>query len=113
MNKEFFTALDLLESEKGISKEYMLEKVEAALQAAYKKDISSAANVRVEINPIKEDVKMYQQKTVVETVTDETLEITLEAAHKISKRLKLGDTAEIEMPVSPYRLSGLNPLPVV
>ncbi len=97
MNTEFFTALDLLESEKGISKEYMLEKVEAALQAAYKKDISAAANVRVEINPVKKDVKMYQQKLVVETVTDETCEITLEAAHKVSKRLKIGDTAEIEI----------------
>lgn len=97
MNTEFFTALDLLESEKGISKEYMLEKVEAALQAAYKKDFANGSNVRVEINPVKKDVKMYQQKTVVETVTDENTEITLEAAHKISKRLKIGAIAEVEI----------------
>ena len=38
MNTEFFTALELLEKEKGISKEYMLEKIEAALVAAYKKE---------------------------------------------------------------------------
>lgn len=97
MNTEFFTALDLLESEKGISKEYMLEKVEAALQAAYKKDVSGAANVRVEIDPVKKEVKMFQQKLVVENVVDEACEITLEAANKISKRLKLGDTAEVEI----------------
>lgn len=97
MNAEFFTALDLLESEKGISKEYMLEKVEQALLSAYKKDSASAANVKVVIDPVKKDVKMYQEKTVCETVTDESCEITLEAAHKISKRLKIGDIADVEI----------------
>ena len=97
MNTEFFTALDLLESEKGISKEYMLEKVEAALLAAYKKDSTSAANVKVVIDPVKKEVKMYQEKTVCETVEDESTQITLEAAHKISKRLKIGDVADVEI----------------
>ncbi|MBQ9940293.1 MAG: transcription termination/antitermination protein NusA [Clostridia bacterium] len=96
MNTEFFTALDLLESEKGISKEYMLEKVEAALLAAYKKD-ANGANVKVVIDPVKKDVKMYQEKTVVEVVQDESTEITLEAAHKISKRLKIGSIADVEV----------------
>ena len=38
MNQEFFTALDLLEKEKGISKAYLLEKIEAALVSAFKKE---------------------------------------------------------------------------
>ncbi|MBQ9921653.1 MAG: transcription termination/antitermination protein NusA, partial [Clostridia bacterium] len=97
MNTEFFTALDLLESEKGISKEYMLEKVEQALLSAYKKDSTSSANVKVVIDPVKKDIKMFQEKTVCETVTDESCEITLEAAHKISKRLKIGDIADVEI----------------
>ena len=62
MNNEFFIALDLIEKEKGIPKEYIIEKVEAALLAAYKseyKDING--NVRIVIDPVKRDVKMYKQ----------------------------------------------------
>ena len=52
MNSEFFEALDLLEQEKGIPKEYMLEKVEAALISAYKRDKNGNSNVRVAIDPV-------------------------------------------------------------
>ena len=65
MNKEFFIALDMLEKEKGIPKEYMYEKIEAALVSAYKKEYGNNTNVRVLIDPEKQDVKLYQQKTVV------------------------------------------------
>ena len=70
MNKEFFVALQLLEKEKGIPKEYMIEKIEAALVSALKKEFGSTALVRVNIDPVKEDVKVYQQKEVVEVVED-------------------------------------------
>ena len=46
MNNEFFNALEALEKEKGIPKEYMLEKVEAALISAYKRDNGGNSNVR-------------------------------------------------------------------
>ena len=59
MNKEFFVALDLLEKEKGIPKEYMLEKVEAALLSAIKKEYGSSALMRVSIDSEKEDIKVY------------------------------------------------------
>ena len=49
MNAEFFEALDLIEKEKGISKEYMLEKVEAALISAFKRE-RGGSNVRVLID---------------------------------------------------------------
>ena len=39
MNTEFFAALDALEKEKGIPKEYMIERVEAALNSAFKKEV--------------------------------------------------------------------------
>lgn len=61
MNTEFFAALDLLEKEKGIPKDYMLEKIEAALIAAYKKEYGNNTNVRVVIDEAKKDVKVYQQ----------------------------------------------------
>ena len=65
MNKEFFKALDLLEKQKSIPKEYMLAKVEAALQSAFKKD-NGYSNVRVVLDPVKQDVKVYKQLLVVE-----------------------------------------------
>ena len=80
MNKEFFVAIDLLEKEKGISKEYLFEKIEAALVSAYKKEYGNNTNVRVLIDPVKEDVKVYQQKLVVEEVENPECEISLEDA---------------------------------
>ena len=65
MNKEFFKALDLLEKQKNIPKEYMLSKVEAALQSAFKKD-NGYSNVRVVLDPVKQDVKVYKQLTIVD-----------------------------------------------
>lgn len=65
MNKEFFKALDLLEKQKGIPKEYMLARVEAALLSAFKKD-NGYSNVRIVLDPVKQDVKVYKQLTVVD-----------------------------------------------
>ncbi|MBQ8907233.1 MAG: transcription termination/antitermination protein NusA [Clostridia bacterium] len=97
MNSELFHALDLLEREKGISKTYMMEKLEAALVNAYKKEHNGATNIRVAFNPDKKDIKVYQQKTVVEVVEDEETEISLEAARAISRRHKLGGVVEFEI----------------
>ncbi len=103
MNKEFFAALDQLGKEKGIPKEYMLEKIEAALAAAYKKEYGNNTNVRVVIDPVKEDVKVYQQKLVVETVENPTAEISLEDAKKISRRYEVGKVYEIEVKPKNFR----------
>ena len=97
MNKEFFIALDLLEKEKGIPKEYMLEKIEAALLSACKKEYGSSTLVRVNIDPVKEDVKVYIQKEVVEEVTNPQCEISLEDAKAISRRNTLGKLVETEV----------------
>ena len=64
MNKEFFKALDLLERQKGIPKEYMKEKVEAALQAAFRKE-TGTTNVKVVLDEAKMDVRVYQQLAVI------------------------------------------------
>lgn len=103
MNQEFFTALDLLEKEKGISKTYLLEKIEAALVSAFKKEYGNTANVRVLIDPDKKDVRVYQQKLVVEEVTDPACEISLEEARAISKRYDLGKTIEFEVKTKNFR----------
>lgn len=97
MNNEFFNALDALEKERGISKAYMIEKVENALVSAYKRDNGGNSNVRVVIDPDKKDVKVYQQRTVVEEVMDPDTEISLEAAKEISRRNVLGGIVETEI----------------
>lgn len=70
MNKEFFESLELLEKEKGIPKEEMMEKVENALLAAFRKENNGNENVRIKLDPEKSDVRMYVQLTVVENVED-------------------------------------------
>ena len=97
MNKEFFVALDLLEKEKGIPKEYMIEKIEAALLSACKKEYGANTLVRVAIDPVKEDVKVYIQKEVVEEVTNPQCEISLEEAKALSRRNTLGKLVETEV----------------
>lgn len=103
MNQEFFTALDLLEKEKGIPKEYLLEKIEAALVSAFKKEYGNNANVRVLIDPEKKDVRVYQQKLVVETVENPEAEISLEEAKAISRRHDLGKIIEFEVKTKNFR----------
>ncbi len=96
MNQEFFNALDLLEKTKGIPKEYMIEKVEAALISAFKKEYGST-NVRVVINPEKKDVKVFECKEVVEDVEDPATQISLEDAKVLSRRYVIGSTVEKEV----------------
>lgn len=72
MNSEFFKALDLLEKEKGIPKQYMIEKVEAALLSAFKRD-NGYANVRIVLDPAKKDVRVYKQLIVVDPDAEEEI----------------------------------------
>ena len=103
MNKEFFEALEALEAEKGISKEYMLTKVEAALQNAIKKEIGPTALVRVVLDPVKKDLKVYRQRLVVEYVENPLCEISLVEAKELSRRHKLGGMVENELKLKNFR----------
>ncbi len=103
MNTEFFTALDLLQKEKGIPPEYMYEKIEAALAAAFRKEYGAGTNVRVVIDPAKKDVRVYQQKEVVEEVTDPETQISLADAKAISKRYTVGKIVETEVKTKNFR----------
>ena len=102
MNTEFFAALELLEKEKGIPQDYMLEKVENALVSAYKKEMGGS-NVRVVIDKEKKDVRLFQEKTVVEEVTDPVNEIQLDEALRINHRCELGGICEIELKPKSFR----------
>jgi N utilization substance protein A len=103
MNKELFAALDMLEKEKGIPKTYMYEKIEAALVSAFKKEYGNNTNVRVVIDERKEDIKVYQQKEVVEVVENPETQISLEEAKKIAKKYTLGTFVEREVKPKNFR----------
>ena len=96
MNTEFFAALDALEKEKGISKEYLMERVEAALVSAFKKEVGGS-NVRVVMDPVKADVKVFKQMEIVDEVTDPVTQICITDITKKSRRYKVGDIYEEEM----------------
>ena len=101
--ESFVNALELLEKEKGIPKEYMIERIENALVSAYHKEYGASANVRIEFNLEKDDIRVFQQKTVVEEVTDPELEISLEDAKAHNKRYKLGQLIEIKVKPENFR----------
>ncbi len=103
-NKEsFVNALDLLEREKGIPKAYMMEKIEAALVSAYHKEYGTNADVRIVFDMEKDDVRVFQQKTVVEEVTDPDKEISLPDAKKLSRRNTLGKLIDIKVEPENFR----------
>ncbi len=110
MNQEFFNALNLLESEQGIPMEYMLPKIEAALAKACQKEIGPTTVIRVQIDPTKQDMKVYQQRTVVPdgTVEDPDTEIALSDAKAISRRHKLGGVVETELKTKNFRRLSAN-----
>ena len=103
MNTEFFTALELLEKEKGIPADYMIEKIEAALVSAYKKEYGNNTNVRILIDPAKKDVRVYQQKEVVEEVENPETQISLADAKAKAKKWKVGMTFETEVKTKDFR----------
>lgn len=88
----FLEALDALEASKGISKEIILESLKEAMSKGYRKQLGADdALVRVEIDPVKGTIEMYQIQMVVEEVEDDLLEISLEDAQAIDPKYQVGD----------------------
>ena len=105
MNADFFNALELIEVEKGIPKEYMIAKIEAALANACRKEVGPTAVVRVQLDETKKDFRVYWQRTVVPDgeVTDPKVEIALSDAKAMSRRHKLGGIVEVELKTKTFR----------
>ncbi|MBQ7761670.1 MAG: transcription termination/antitermination protein NusA [Clostridia bacterium] len=87
MNKEFFEALNLLEKERHIPKAYMIEKIEAALATACKRELGTT-NITVVIDPEKEDMKVYRKYKIVAEVEDPSTEITKEQIEALEAKQK-------------------------
>lgn len=105
--KIFLEALDELEKEKGILKEELLETIETALLAAYKKNYGEKDNVKVTINRNSGDVKVYSQRLIVENVENPDEEISLEDAISIKKRAKLGDILDLEINAESFKRNAI------
>ena len=96
MNAEFFSAIEDIEKEKGISREYMYDKIKQAMLAAFRRDHPECAdNVEILLDEDKKRIEMYVNKTVVEQVENSAVEIDIEAAKKIVKRVKAGDIVKV------------------
>lgn len=97
MNIDFIEALSDLEREKGISKDVLIEAIEAALISSYKRNFNTAQNVRVDINRQTGRIQVFARKTVVDEVLDPRLEISLYAARELNPNYQLDDIVEIEV----------------
>ena len=99
MNREFIDALEQLEEEKHIEKGVLLEAIESALLAAYRRNYSTTGNinvdnVRVDIDSETGDISVLSRLEVVEEVMDENREISLDDAREIDARYEIGDAIE-------------------
>lgn len=95
-SKEFFSALDALEKEKGISGDEFKQALEEALAIAYKKYTGDATAVEVRFDREKGTVRFFGVKTVVDEVIDPEKEISLEEAQEKKKSIKVGDVLSTE-----------------
>ena len=94
---EFFEALKLLAKEKGIDPEYLIERIQAAIVVAVKKDFGGKENIIVTMNPETSEFSVSLRKAVVEEVEDPDLELTLDQAKQYDKRAKLGKVIDIKL----------------
>ncbi|MCL2068495.1 MAG: transcription termination factor NusA [Oscillospiraceae bacterium] len=97
MNIEFFEALSMLEKEKGIPKDYLLEKIKNAIVIAVRRDGDGCENSVIDIDPESGRFYVAFRKTVVEEITDPANEVLLEKARSYDRKAKVGGMVEIPM----------------
>ena len=104
MNAEFVQAIDMLEKEKGISKDMIFEAVESALISAYKKNYGTDGNIEVRIDRETGEMLVVTKLEVVDPdeIEDEDTEITIEDAQDIDPEYEIGDIVEFEVSPSDF-----------
>lgn len=95
MNTELLEALNILEQEKNISKDTMMDAIENSLISACKNHFGTSDNIKVIMDRETCDYAVYAEKEVVEEVFDPALEISLEDAEKLDSSLQIGDVAQV------------------
>ena len=96
-NAEFFEALKLLEKEKGIPADYLMEKIRAAIVIAVKRDFGGKENIAVIMDPATNEFEVSLRKEVVDEVEDPDEQMTLEEAQRYKKTAKVGDLVDIQL----------------
>jgi len=91
VKSEFMIAITQLAAEKNLPKEVVLQAMEAALVSAYKKDSESQGNLAVRIDRETGDHHVYMERTVVQEVTDDKIEMSLQEARKRKPDVMMGD----------------------
>ena len=95
---ELLLAMEELEKTNGIKKDFLMESIETALVVAYKRNFDcTTENVKVVLDKTDGKMHFYQEKNVVEEVTDDKAEISLEDAKKIDEKFKEGDVVQFEL----------------
>ena len=89
MNTELMEALTILEKEKNISKDVMMDAIENSLISACKNHFGTSDNIKVIMDRDTCDYAVYAEKNVVEEVEDPALEISLEEAEKLDSALQV------------------------
>ena len=96
-NKQLIVAIQELEKEKGIKKDYLLDSIESALLTAYKRNYNSQENVKVVVDRETGASHLYSVKEVVEHAENPILQISLEEARKLDKEAQIGSTVDVEL----------------
>ena len=91
MSQGIIDALNVLEEQKGISKDVLIEAIETALISAYKKNYGQSQNVEVNFNESTGEFDIIQSKEVVEEVTDDSLEVSLADMRQVNPAYEVGD----------------------
>lgn len=96
-NKQLIVAIQELEKEKEIKKDYLLDSIESALLTAYKRNYNSQENVKVVVDRETGASHLYSVKEVVEHAENPILQISLEEARKLDKEAQIGGTVDVEL----------------
>lgn len=102
MSKEMLEAFRILEEEKHINKEDIIDAVKESLKSAYKRRYGQSESCVIEFDEKTADFKVYTVREVVEEVFDSRLEISLSDALKISSAYELGDKIRFEESVAEF-----------
>ena len=96
MNKEFSAAISQVCHDRQLPKEVVLEAVEAALVSAYRRKVGSTQGISARIDPETGEAKIFTDKEVVESVTDDSGQMTLEEAHAHQADANIGDVVPVD-----------------
>ena len=99
MDQQLKVSLQQLEAEKGIDRDTLLEAIRSAIESAARKSMNRSANVTVEMNPDTLEFRVFEIRTVTESVDDPASEISLEEALTLNPDVVLGN--RLKLPAEP------------